>query len=1074
MSSGSPSSSHQRTFPPLPLSTIPPRRKSTSTTSSEDARSHRMKTLLRIPDSLEDSDTLTPTAAMKRQASSTSCTSSSCHSKSSSTGRRSAHSSGTRGTTSSHSTVARSNIDHQQHRSALHGFFNVGNLHNLHKLSGAGGAAGTDGRRHHQLIPSGLSVASSSANSSGSGLDSERRGVFLGCGNVNGNGNGSGSGSVGENSKYSRCSHKTEETDESVNRWVRKHFEAEESIPIPSSGHGHGHGHGHGPNGQHCENGGGGNDAHAVRVMHAHESNNRHSPEQQDFSYGDGGSSSSRRRSSLSSSSANKIIELLAVITDNFLPPRLRSHAHQSSSHHGGYDSNNAHHAQSSRHSQHPPLHHNSFDSNSLYSNEKRRRIGFLPFLLLSLIIYGSISMIMDVYRSVYHTIQLTQVQKSMQLYREERDRFPGGFGSVDGAHQDPSLPLQQQQQQQQERGAEGIAAAHESSRTNNNNNNNNNNKSGGAEGIAAAHESSRTILSSLQSGSFLSSLRQGNQHPPEDAAASTSSSIMGLASSLLPRARSMGLDTDGSAGDASYAPVNDYYDANISGQDTTTSRETNASVDPSSFIDYQDVSLIDRNNPTLHDVPLLTNHILSTTFRHALDNNDHNTLQNDQFSSSSPYPNEILFFWSVGGFPGRGPFQAIPSHFQKCFPNVVQAAGGTDRHHHNLLPEDEWRQFPNELRILQTMVPVASNTAEGEASPRYDGNGMEIKRRGGKYVNVDLFTPEGVMRAADLNMLFPDHLYPVVGEHESVVVSEERKKRLRERLMQEQQQGQHGEDIVTVDNHSQGDARSIMASNQIQFLFSPFLPEISMGLFTPPSSTSTTNTDLDQILKTIPHPKARIHGVFLPSEMRIRHYHEHYKTSHNLGTYLQFITSSSIVVENYMTRILTGQWEEGTPVTEAHLKIAKNIISSKVTLWPTRGLDDMQKHWVEWYRWQEGALGFHRDLVREFGDDDLDIRNLVLGMDCLFPPAPSSPSVELREVPDGMKLVELETGGKVIVDKFGKVVETVEEPPPPPKPKVKREMSDLEREVDAILKERNALDQKLFNYAVELYNARK
>ncbi|KAL7464862.1 hypothetical protein ACHAXS_005187 [Conticribra weissflogii] len=988
---------------------------------------------------------------MKRQASSTSCASSSCHSKSSSTGRRSAQSSGTRGTTSSHSTVARSNIDPQQHhRSALHGFFNVGNLHNLHKLSVAGGAATSDGLRRHHLIPSGLSVASSSANSSGSGLDSERR------------------SSVGGNSKYSRWSHRTEETDESVNRWVHKNFDADDSVPSIGQ---------HGQHGQHSKNGGSGNDARAVRLMHAHESNNRHSPEQQASSCDDGrgsslSSSSSLRRTLTSSSSANKFIGLLAVITDNCLPPRLRSHAQNCDD----CDSNVVNDAQRSRHSQHQPHDHhhnhynhrvhspshsndnyctgNSLNSNSLYTKEKQRRIAFLPFLLFSLILYGSISMVVDVYRSISHSIQLTQVQKSVKLYREERERFPGGFGSVDGAQQDLSLQMQQELEHQQQQ--QGL----------------------GMEGIAAAHGSSRSTLSSMYSGNFLTSLRPGNHHSPEDAAVSASSSILGLATSLLPRARSTNLDTDASTGVAAYAPANDHdgTDAgtSMSGQDTATSRETNASFDQSSSADYYDVSHIDRNNPTMQDVPLLTHHILSTTFRHALDNNNHDTLQNDPFSSSSsssslPYPNEILFFWSVGGFPGRGPFQAIPSHFQKCFPNVVQAAGGTDRHHHNILPEDEWRKFPKELRVLQKMVPIGSTDAEyGGTSPRYDDNGVEIKRRGGKYVNVDLFTPEGVKRAADLNMLFPDHVYPVVGEHESAVVSEERKKRLRERSMQEQQQEHDGDNTII------GDARSIMASNQVQFLFSPFLPEVAMGLFTPPSSSSATNVDLDRILKTIPHPKARIHGVFLPSEMRIRHYHEHHKTSHNLGTYLQFITSPSIVVENYMTRILTGQWEEGTPVTEVHLEIAKNIISSKVTLWPTRGLDDMQKHWVEWYGWQDGAMGFHRDLVREFGEDDRDIRNLVFGVDCLFPPSPQSSSVELRVVPEGMKLVELESGGKVIVDKFGKVVETVEEPPPPPKPKAKRVMSELEKEVDAILKERNGLDQKLFHYAVELYNARK
>ena len=219
-------------------------------------------------------------------------------------------------------------------------------------------------------------------------------------------------------------------------------------------------------------------------------------------------------------------------------------------------------------------------------------------------------------------------------------------------------------------------------------------------------------------------------------------------------------------------------------------------------------------------------------------------------------------------------------------------------------LPEEELRSFPNELRILQQKVPLLGDDLEGPT------------RNGVRYVNVDLFTSDGIRRAADLELLFPRKTYPVVYEHDihnhtsTWSVAQERAL------------------IDTADGGGEGGNSNIMASSQIQFIVSNFLPE-SMGLFVPPESWDSNNAEA-------PPPKARIHALLPPTAMRINLYYQHYKSKHLSGTsYLQFVTSPSIIVDNYITRILSGMWDEGSPVTEVHLEVAKNVLSRKIHLWP-------------------------------------------------------------------------------------------------------------------------------------------
>ena len=298
-------------------------------------------------------------------------------------------------------------------------------------------------------------------------------------------------------------------------------------------------------------------------------------------------------------------------------------------------------------------------------------------------------------------------------------------------------------------------------------------------------------------------------------------------------------------------------------------------------------------NYPTMEDVPALTEQVLSTTFQNAL-----------ELESSEIQPNEIQFFWSIGGTPGRGPIGRFPAEIAKCFPNIVQAGGGGGG---KGLPEEELRSFPNELRILQQKVPLLGDDLEGPT------------RNGVRYVNVDLFTSDGIRRAADLELLFPRNPYPVVYEHDihnhtsTWSVAQERAL------------------IDTADGGGEGGNSNIMASSQIQFIVSNFLPE-SMGLFVPPESWDSNNAE-------VPPPKARIHVLLPPTAMRINLYYQHYKSKHLSGTsYLQFVTSPSIIVDNYITRILSGQWDEGSPVTEVHLEVAKNVLSRKIHLWPLQG----------------------------------------------------------------------------------------------------------------------------------------
>jgi hypothetical protein len=373
-----------------------------------------------------------------------------------------------------------------------------------------------------------------------------------------------------------------------------------------------------------------------------------------------------------------------------------------------------------------------------------------------------------------------------------------------------------------------------------------------------------------------------------------------------------------------------------------------------------------DKNNPTMNDVPMLTEQILSTTFQHALDYSKNN----------QPYENEVMLYWTFGN--------TNDNHFKnilKCFPNVVQASGG------NIIGQEGEKsvhRFPEEVKIMQQRTHFL------------DGS---VVVDGGKYVNVDLFNPEEVKRAADLLLLFPATTYPLVHEHDYTSVKTN---------------GDIDEISIT--------AQSTLASQQINVVVSPFLPEVTGGLFAPTPAV---------IYDKAP-PKARIHSIMLPTSHRVRSFHQMYTSQGGTQTYLQFITSQSIYVNNYVTRILSGQWEEGSPVTVVHLEVAKNVVSKKVHMWPNRGHTDMFAYMANMYGWQDVAMHHRQKLLQQFPQLDGE---LTLGIDCMFPPPdPNAPPPEPPKVP-------------------------------PPAP------TDLEVEIEKLLNERNALDDELFAYVIELYD---
>mmetsp|Transcript_6003 Transcript_6003/g.11650 ORF Transcript_6003/g.11650 Transcript_6003/m.11650 type:complete len:219 (-) Transcript_6003:37-693(-) len=206
----------------------------------------------------------------------------------------------------------------------------------------------------------------------------------------------------------------------------------------------------------------------------------------------------------------------------------------------------------------------------------------------------------------------------------------------------------------------------------------------------------------------------------------------------------------------------------------------------------------------------------------------------------------------------------------------------------------------------------------------------------------------------------------------------------------------------------------------------SGFLPEI-MGLFAPPPTWKGN--------EGVPLPKARIHAIFPPAAIRISLYYKYHKNDSLAGvSYLQFVASSSNVVNNYVTRTLSGQWEEGSPLTEVHLEIAKNVISRKIHLWPNQGMKDMLLNWVEKCGWEEGAMQFRQTLVDEYGDGKM-LGDLVLGLDCVFPPVDENEASKAA-------------------------------------PAKKPEPSELDAEIKRIMDEKNGLDGQLFQYALQVYRS--
>lgn len=397
-----------------------------------------------------------------------------------------------------------------------------------------------------------------------------------------------------------------------------------------------------------------------------------------------------------------------------------------------------------------------------------------------------------------------------------------------------------------------------------------------------------------------------------------------------------------------------------------------NGSMRSATLKTSQQLSSSHSNSLTVHDVPRFTRQVLATTFGNALSHEE------------PKWDNEIAVFWSIGATPGRGPAGRLPLEIANCYPNVVQAGTGADA---MAVHEEEIRLHPNEVRVVQTLVNENNST-----------------RAGMKYINVDLFSAEGTINAAILNLLFPAGVYPTVLEnrykYSTVSVA-------RHSLQQQP-------------SDSDGQIDPVLAANQINFVNTAFLPEI-MGLFDPPASWSST-----------PFPKARIHALMMPANSRITQYFNFYRGQHLEGmTLLDFVTSSHTMANNFVTRVLSGQFEEGDEVTEAHLEVAKNVASQKVRFWPMRDKKGMIRTWSMSYGWDMGARAYYNQLNRQ----EKGWGKLVLGMNCMFPPL----SAEEEEAAASAA------------------------------PVAQSQESDLQVEINRIISERNKLDQALFNYIVKL-----
>jgi hypothetical protein len=215
------------------------------------------------------------------------------------------------------------------------------------------------------------------------------------------------------------------------------------------------------------------------------------------------------------------------------------------------------------------------------------------------------------------------------------------------------------------------------------------------------------------------------------------------------------------------------------------------------------------------------------------------------------------------------------------------------------------------------------------------------------------------------------------------------------------------------------GSSPSKLASQQINLIVSPFL---SSELF---SSNDNTSPEISP-------PKAKVHAIMLPTGHRLRAYHHLHVIKGGTKSFLEFITSPTILANNHVTRVLSRQEDINEPVTDMHLDIAKSVISRKIHMWPNRGVQDMLSLWANLYGWQEGALQIRDQLLSQ--QMQQSNHEMVLGMECVFPP------------PDPNLPPQVQT---------------------PP-----REPTDLEVEINRVIAERNALDDRLFLYVVQLYDS--
>mmetsp|Transcript_13510 Transcript_13510/g.38656 ORF Transcript_13510/g.38656 Transcript_13510/m.38656 type:complete len:475 (+) Transcript_13510:240-1664(+) len=159
--------------------------------------------------------------------------------------------------------------------------------------------------------------------------------------------------------------------------------------------------------------------------------------------------------------------------------------------------------------------------------------------------------------------------------------------------------------------------------------------------------------------------------------------------------------------------------------------------------------------------------------------------------------------------------------------------------------------------------------------------------------------------------------------------------------------------DMSTLHGVQRARDQNLVDSGLTDIIISPFLPEI-LDLFT---SASNTNHHQPRLLIVLQDTKARIKASYT------------YLHGQNLlhASYLEFISSPHILVNDYLVRMLSGRWDVTVELTKDDLHVAVQGLQSKFHVGVQRHVQPYMAQMVELFGWQSPSP--HEDVV-----------------DCMFP----------------------------------------------------------------------------------------